>query len=418
MTWPACQCLPSLSVLHISAPTISRSLRRPPISPEPPCPLRAPHAARSRRPSPASCCSRRCGQDLPTVSNETGLAVSLVTPDILVSTTADDGPGSLRQAIADVADAGVIGFEPALAGGTIALTQRLIIDDKSLTIEGSVEDGITLDGDGVTGIFFVSSDGGLTLRNATLTGSHASSGAIASIGTVRVENSTIAGNHAVEMGAGGDGYGGGIGHFGGSVTVVNSTISGNVSDQRGGGIGGLASSGSVTLIHTTVTGNSAPDDESGGIFVGDGIDLTIQNSIIAGNTATAQPNCGLEQTSSFDRTYLGTNLLGDADCMPRLEDIVAADPVVRRSPTTAARPVPAPCSPAVRRSRPRSKGARRSRPTSATSPARREATATSAPSNSPASSCRPSRWMRAVPSTRALARRSCRAALPARRRQR
>jgi hypothetical protein len=266
-----------------------------------------------------------CGQnDLPT--DTITPAFDLATPDIVVSTTADDGPGSLRQAIADAADGGVIGFDPALAGGKITLSDDLQIDGKSVTIDGPSDHGITIDGDGVTNIFLVFSTGGLTLRNATLTGSYKSIGAISTSGSVRVENSTITGNHSVEEGSSGDGFGGGISHFGGSVTVVNSTISGNIADQRGGGISSLANSGSISLIHTTVTGNSSPDDHAGGIYLRTGAHLVLQNSIVAANSAPANANCEIQ--SSSDAAYLGTNLLGDADCLPRAEDIVAADPVL------------------------------------------------------------------------------------------
>ena len=263
--------------------------------------------------------------DLPTGTSTP--VFSTVTPDILVSTTADAGPGSLRQAITDVADGGVIGFEPALAGGRIALADRFLIQDKSITIDGPSDHGITIDGDGVTILFRVFPTGGLTLRNATLTGSSGSSGAISTSGTVRIENSTITGNHAVEEGSAGDGFGGGISHSGGSLTVVNSTISGNIADQRGGGIGSLASSGSITLIHSTVTGNSSPDDHAGGIYIREpGLDLVLQNSIVAANSAPTNANCEID--SGVDAAYLGTNLLGDADCLPRAEDIVAADPIL------------------------------------------------------------------------------------------
>jgi large repetitive protein len=269
-----------------------------------------------------SACERN---DLPTAT--TTPAFSTATPDILVSTTADDGPGSLRQAMADVADGGVIGFEPALAGGRIALADVLLIGVKSVTIEGPSDDGITIDGDGVSGIFLVPRAAGLTLRNATLTGGRWSRGAILADGTVLIENSTITGNHSVDEGSLGDGYGGGIHHSGGSLTVVNSTISGNIADQQGGGISSTAFSGSITLVHSTVTGNSSPDDQAGGIYVGQSnVPLVLQNTIVAGNSALTMPNCNI--VSSLSATYLGTNLLGDPDCRPRAEDIVAADPVL------------------------------------------------------------------------------------------
>jgi large repetitive protein len=272
-----------------------------------------------------------CGQDdLPTAGSHP--ATSSVVADVVVSNTDDDGPGSLRQALLDVPLNGVIGFEPALAGARIVLASRLEIDG-SFTIEGPANGGIILDGDGVTGVLLVLPTSELTLRNVTVTGGYASSGGIFVLGFLRVENSTITGNRAVEMGSAGDGFGGGINLGNGSLIVVNSTISGNVADQRGGGIASFEDDGSITLIHSTVTGNSAPDDQYGGIYIvapplRSAADLIVQNSIIAGNSATAHPNCGIADLTSNELTYIGTNLLGDADCEPRADDIVAADPVL------------------------------------------------------------------------------------------
>jgi hypothetical protein len=172
--------------------------------------------------------------ETPTESPAAAFDVSAA--DVVVSTTADDGPGSLRQAIADVPDGGTIGFDPALAGQKIALAT--------------------------------------------------------------IEHTTISGNHAIEAGAAADGFGGGIqvGN-GGVLTLVNSTVSGNVADQRGGGIafpGSQFDPTSITLIHSSVIGNSA-DDFGGGIYIADDdVPLTLQNSIVAGNSATTGPDCDLE----------------------------------------------------------------------------------------------------------------------------
>ena len=48
--------------------------------------------------------------------------VTATPPTLIVTTTADSGPGSLRQALADVHDGDTIHFDPALNGQTITLT--------------------------------------------------------------------------------------------------------------------------------------------------------------------------------------------------------------------------------------------------------------------------------------------------------
>ena len=53
---------------------------------------------------------------------------------ITVTTAADAGPGSLRQAISDVCAGGQIDFDAGLAGQTITLGSQLVID-KELTID-------------------------------------------------------------------------------------------------------------------------------------------------------------------------------------------------------------------------------------------------------------------------------------------
>jgi hypothetical protein len=270
-----------------------------------------------------------CDRNLPTGASTPTFSTG--TADILVSTTADDGPGSLRQAIADVPDGGTVGFEPTLAGRRIVLATSFIIEDKSLTIEAPETAGVTLDGDGLTStLFWVRATGSLTLRNLTLTGSHGSSGAIFTQGATTIEHSTISGNHAVELGSSGDGFGGGIRvGSGAALTLVNSTVSGNIADRSGGGIafsGNSSLATTITLIHSSVIGNQA--DEFGGAIYASGSNglLTLQNSILSSNSAATNPNCTLG--TGMDLTFVGTNLVGDAECKPRVEDIVAADPVV------------------------------------------------------------------------------------------
>ncbi|MDX2088617.1 MAG: right-handed parallel beta-helix repeat-containing protein [Kofleriaceae bacterium] len=74
-----------------------------------------------------------------------GYAPPALVPSLVVSTVADDGPGSLRAALRDAPADAVIGFSPDLAGQTIVLASTLELD-RSVTIDGSAAPGITLDG--------------------------------------------------------------------------------------------------------------------------------------------------------------------------------------------------------------------------------------------------------------------------------
>src|SRR5947207_15662731 len=54
----------------------------------------------------------------------------------IVTNTNDNGPGSLRQVLADAVDGDIIQFDPALNGQTITLTSNELVIDKDITING------------------------------------------------------------------------------------------------------------------------------------------------------------------------------------------------------------------------------------------------------------------------------------------
>jgi hypothetical protein len=132
-----------------------------------------------------------------------------------VSTTADSGPGSLRDKIAHSAPGDVIRFLPSLDGKTITLTSGEIDPKVSLTIKGPGEDKLTISGDktssifgfGVAGATFTVSD--LTFRD----GKGYRGGAIhddATGGQLNVMNCTFADDSAVVAGGTLDAQGGAI----------------------------------------------------------------------------------------------------------------------------------------------------------------------------------------------------------------
>jgi hypothetical protein len=57
---------------------------------------------------------------------------------LVVTSTSDSGPGTLRQAIAEAGSGDTITFAPALSSQTITLSSTLVID-KDLTIDGSAQ---------------------------------------------------------------------------------------------------------------------------------------------------------------------------------------------------------------------------------------------------------------------------------------
>jgi hypothetical protein len=154
---------------------------------------------------------------------------------ITVTSNADSGIGSLREAITSAQLGDTIQFDPTLANQTITLTSGQLVVDKDLTIDGAEAPGLTISGNNTYRIFEVEGVGiNFTLQNlilangftkgdggAILTGSTGSlpigSGTIS---TLTVENVEFNNNVASAGGAI-------FGEFRSDITVSNSTFDGN-----------------------------------------------------------------------------------------------------------------------------------------------------------------------------------------------
>ena len=268
---------------------------------------------------------------------------------LLVTTTADSRPGSLRQALTDANAQNGDDVITVTATGTINLQSALPDLMSNITINGPGANLLTVrrESGGDYRIFTISSGAtvaisGLTISNGrgyliqtngplpqvskgagiynsgTLTLSHCvvsgnsgyglggiyndsgtltvSSSAISGntdvgiynySGTLTLNDSTISGNTAS-----------GIRHYGGRLIVRHSTISGNNAvgvhqeDSRGSVVG--------EITNSTISGNVSSD--GGGIFLQDGT-MTITNSTITDNRSTAYAAGGI-----FARPGVSLNL--------------------------------------------------------------------------------------------------------------
>jgi len=195
-----------------------------------------------------------------------------------VTSNADSGVGSLRQAIIDAngaAGGDTITFDPSLSGQTITLGSALPFLTSDLTIDGSsLAAHVKISGNNAVQVFAIN------LVNLTLThldiinGNASDGGGILNNSTLTVNNSTFSGNKA-DLGGGG-----GIVNLGGTVKVNNSTFSGNSATDSGGGI---FNNGTLTVNNSTFSGNSATN-WGGGIF--NNGTLTVNNSTFSGNKAS------------------------------------------------------------------------------------------------------------------------------------
>jgi len=271
-----------------------------------------------------------------------GAAVAAVA-GCSVTTIADGGAGSLRQAITDAnsaACASPITFAISGAGAhTITLSSALPALTANVTIDGTTQPGyagagtplITVNAAPATTCFTVNT--GVVARIAALTLQGATTGAISNAGTLTVADSVVQNNFSSTDGAGirntgtltvtgstlanNHGLvgsdGGAIATIGGTTTVRTSLITGNSAFDGNG----LSMQGGTLIVdRTTVTGNTGPN-LGGGIYTHtNGVVapvLYVTNSTISGNSATGGGGVYAEFSSiaTFTNvTISGNNVTG------------------------------------------------------------------------------------------------------------
>jgi hypothetical protein len=239
------------------------------------------------------------------------LAFSARAATLTVTSTADSGAGSLREAIA-MANAGdTVVFASTLSGQTITLTSGELLMAKNLTISGPGASLLTISGGGASRLFNVSGAVTVTLSGMTLTGGYVNGdgGAILNSGGHLTVNECLVSSNTCSQ------NGGAIIIAGGSATVNNSALAGNDSGLYGGAI--YVDGGRVTLNQSTLAGNHAV--AGGGICVYDpgqnqfppppGVEgiAEVFQSTIAGNTAANFAGGGILNYGGVVR--IGSSLL-------------------------------------------------------------------------------------------------------------
>jgi hypothetical protein len=240
----------------------------------------------------------------------------------LVWTTADSGPGSLRQAIADAASGDILYFGGNLSGQTITLSSTLFIT-KNLTIDGvGLATPVAISGNNAVRVLLVTNSARVTLANLTLTHGKDSGTNCAAMnscgGGLKVDASavvTLTGSTVFSN----TGYSGGGIHNTGVLTVLNSTIQSNSASASGGGIANSIP-GALYVLNSTLSGNTGPN--GGGILNEDA--LTLLNSTLSGNIGTGSAGGGLRDTSSelMMRNTIIANSIG-RDCVKPSGSIIA-----------------------------------------------------------------------------------------------
>jgi len=264
--------------------------------------------------------------------------VSCLT-DQLVTTNANSGAGSLRQAIIDACNGSTISFDMNQVVSPITLTSGELLINKSLTIAGPGANLLTISGNNASRVFDVDvanpgvvtiSD--LTVSNAMFNGGP-SGGGIGNgggifnngTGTVNVTNCALNNNKTTGNGGGIFNNGAGTVNVGSStltnnsvpgggggvanqstapINIFNSTLNGNSGSVGGGGVNNQ-STGTVTITNCTLSNNSG--GTGGGVRNSSTGPIKLRNTIVALNTSGTGPDLSGTFTSN------GNNLIGKND---------------------------------------------------------------------------------------------------------
>ncbi|MDY6938137.1 MAG: choice-of-anchor Q domain-containing protein [Cyanobacteriota bacterium] len=155
-----------------------------------------------------------------------------------VTSTADSGLGSLREAIALAQAGDTIEFDRSLANSTITLTSGQLEVDKDLTIDGADAPNLTLSGNNTNRVLHLGREKDLILKNLTLADGFSSErgGAIHTEGRneISIENTQFINN------TGGQGGAIGFNSFS-NINIKDSTFDGNTSTSTAGFSGGAIS---------------------------------------------------------------------------------------------------------------------------------------------------------------------------------
>jgi hypothetical protein len=273
------------------------------------------------------------------------LSAGLCQGDTLTVTSgADDGPGSLRAAIAGAAADDTIAFAPALSGHTITLTSGQLVIDKRLSIVGWGADLLAISGGNQSRVFEILpgatvSISGLTIRDGMTAAPATDSlddgddgGGILNHGVLSLDacrltaNRTGRGDYSIAPYPGNGGRGGAVFNAG-SLVLLNCEIRDNATSAgesleawvgKGGAGGGIFNDTSATLslVGCIVSGNrtgrgglpSGNGGDGGGICsVGTSL-VTLTASNLSGNTTGdgGQGDPSFSDTSSSSRPQGGS----------------------------------------------------------------------------------------------------------------
>jgi len=201
-----------------------------------------------------------------------------------VTTCADTGVGSLRQAIDDAnAHDGpdiITITATCTVSGPVVLGSVLDVIDVSgsdgLTIVGPGADSFVLDGGGSSRIFYVGEGTDFTLSGVTMQHAHGSALRGKFSGAIALDDVVFADNYSNQ--------GGGMSVYNAdSLTITDTTFVGNTTGGSGGALY-VQNVGPVTISSSTIAANTAVGNGGGVLIYSNHDDVEIFNSTFSGNT--------------------------------------------------------------------------------------------------------------------------------------
>jgi len=205
--------------------------------------------------------------------------------DITVTSTTDNGPGSLRTAIAAACPGGTINFSLP-SPSTITLTSGELRLERSVTINGPGSEALSISADRSSRVFYITGENvsisGLTIRDGYVGGS---GGGIYNLSSLYVSNSLFTNNYTSDY-TPAEGGGGAIynGHI---ISITHSTFISNTASAEGGGGGGLLNAGFASVSNSLFLENHAVASHGygGGIQGIQGSDTFIDGCSFENNSA-------------------------------------------------------------------------------------------------------------------------------------
>jgi len=292
----------------------------------------------------------------PLNSNVVAQVVSACSSNPIVTSTADSGANTLRDALANVCAAPNNNVTFNLGAGPQTITGlSTLVMAKEANITNTIGAGngpltVTANG-GNFRVFRIDSPVttaslfNFTVTGASVTGANGG-GLLVQSGTVTLTGMLFTGNTVINAAGGGVGVSGGA-----TLNVRNSTISGNTA-TFGGGLHN--NGGTLNLLNVTVTNNTAdgnigggpiggPGAVGGGIETDSGIATNIKNSIVAANSATTGTNISGTATDQGNNILSGDPMiaaLANNGGTTRTHALLPTSPAIDAGDNTAANAIP------------------------------------------------------------------------------